>query len=364
MRIAQVAPLWLEVPPHTYGGTEYVVSLLCEELVKRGHEVTLFATADSKTKARHIPIWPRGLFFDTNVWYTPAVFGLLYKNLLERQDEFDVIHDHCEYYTTPFSPFLEPPIITTLHNPLKEENAILYKKFPNVNYIAVSHDQRKSGPGVHIVDTVYHGIPVDKYTFSNTPKDYLLWLSNIQPDKGLGNAIEIAKMAGENLVIAGPIFPRNADYFEHRIKPLIDGEQIQFVGVADFKKKVRLLKGAKAFLFPIFDRQEPFGLVVIEAMACGTPVIAANTGAMPELIDDGVTGFLVESKEEAVQAIGKLETISRKRCRSHVEEKFSLSQMVDRYEELYKEVLTEKKSLPATYFVSSRKSKSAHVAQA
>lgn len=342
MRIAQVAPLWLETPPQTYGGTERIVSYLTEELIKRGHDVTLFATADSKTKAKLIPVWPRGLFADTNVEYPAAVFSLLYKELLERQDEFDIIHDHCEYQTSTYSQFIAPPIVTTLHNPFYEENTILYKKFPNVNYISISENQRRLGPGVNILKTIHHGIPPEKYLLSKKAGNYLVWLSNIAPDKGLADAIEIAKMAGEKLIISGTIFPRNADYFEYRIKPLIDGKQIQFVGMCDFKKKVKLLRNAKAFLFPIFKREEPFGLVVIEAMACGTPVIASSTGSMPEIIKDKETGFLVESKEEAVGAVQNIGSISRTACKEHVENNFSLKTMVDNYEALYEEILAKK----------------------
>jgi len=343
MRIAQVAPLWFEVPPQTYGGSTLIASLVTEELVKRGHEVTLFATADSKTKAKLIPIWPTGVYKDVGVWYTYAVFALLCKELLERQDEFDIIHDHWEYSTAPFSKFFRPPIVSTIHSPLTEENTIIYKKFPNVHYVAISDNQKKSAPGLHIAKRIYNGIDIARYRFNARPKDYLLWLSLIAPDKGLSDAIEIAKLAGEKLVIAGPIFPRSADYFEYRIKPLIDGKQIQFVGVADFKKKVRLLREAKGLLFPIFQRQEPFGLVVIEAMACGTPVIAARSGAMPELIKDGETGFLVDTKEEAVRALKNLHAISRQRCREHVVENFSMQTMVDNYEQLYKKILHQKK---------------------
>ena len=344
MRIAQVSSIWIETPPRAYGGSQRIVSLLTEELVKRGHEVTLFATADSKTKAKLVPIWPKGLDTDGDVGHPSAVFGLLSKELLERQGEFDIIHDHCEYNTAPFSKFFKPPIVTTLHNVFTKENMILYKKFPNINYVAISESQKKSAPGVNIVKTIYHGIPVEKYGFSARPKDYILWISDIAPDKGLAEAIEIAKMAGEKLIISGPIFPKNADYFEYRIKPLIDGKQIQFVGVSRFEKKIQLYRRAKVFLFPIFKRQEPFGLVVIEAMACGTPVIAARSGAMPELIIDGKTGFLVDTKEEAVQALKKIDTISRKYCRQHVEENFSLKTMVDSYEALYKEILAKNAS--------------------
>lgn len=341
MHIAQIAPPWIEVPPLSYGGTEFVISLLTEELLKRGHKVTLFATANSQTDAELVPIWPKGLFHDAKVKEPFAVFGLLYHELLKRHREFDLIHDHCEVTTVPLSTFLKPPIVSTLHLPFSEEKTMLLKKFFEVNYVTISLDQRRSAPGVHVVQTIYHGIPLERYTFNENPDDYILWLSNIVPDKGLAKAIEIAKLSGEKLIISGPIFPKNSSYFEYRIKPLIDGKQIQFVGTADFEKKVELLKNAKAFLFPIFTRKEPFGLVVIEAMACGTPVIAAPSGSMPELIDHGKTGFLVKSPEEAVKAIKEIGTISRMDCRTHVRRKFSYRRMVNNYERLYNKILNQ-----------------------
>lgn len=349
MRIAQLSPLWLEVPPRAYGGTEYVISLLTEELIKRGHEVTLFATADSHTSAKLVPIWPRGLFKDTAVSVPFAVQALLYRELLERQDEFDIIHDHCEIYTAPFSKFIKPPIVTTLHSIFSEENTILYKKSSNINYVAISRSQKKMGPGVRIVKTIHHGIPLERYEFNQKPNDYLLWLSNIAPDKGLAEAIQITKMAGEKLVVAGPIFSHNADYFEYRIKPLIDGKQIRYVGTADFPKKIELFKNAKAFLYPIFKRKEPFGLVVIEAMACGTPVITAREGgSMPELVEDGKTGFLVDSPEEAIRAIKKIRTVNRAYCREYVQKNFPLRKMVNSYERLYGKVLAESQNRQST----------------
>lgn len=344
MRIAQVTPLWLEVPPRTYGGTEYIISLLTEELIRKGHEVTLFATSDSQTKAKLVPVWPKGLFRDTNVADASAVCGLLYKELLDRQGDFDIIHDHGQSYGVPFSKFLKPPIVNTIHNIFTEEEIILYKKFPNINYVAISSNHKKSGHGVNIAKTIYHGIPIEKYKFNLKPKDYLLWLSNIAPDKGLAEAIEIAKMAGEKLIISGTIFPKNADYFEYRIKPLIDGKQVKFIGASNLKKKNELFKDAKAFLFPIFKRREPFGLVVIEAMACGTPVIAAASGAMPELIENRKTGFLVKNKEEALSALKRINSISREYCRQYIENNFSLRRMVNRYERLYKKILNQQKN--------------------
>ena len=284
MRIAQIAPLWIPVPPHNYGGTELVVSWLCDELVKKGHKVTLFATGDSKTKAQIISIWPQSLW-RAKLKNPHAVFSLMYQKLIDLQDQFDIIHDHCEFYTMPFSKFLKPPIVTTLHHPLTEEAITLYKKFPNINFVAVSKNQRKNGPGINIVKTIYHGLPLEKYPFEEKPSDYLLWLSRIGPDKGIAEAIDIAKLSGEKLIISGNILPQYADYFEFRIKPLIDGKQIQFVGASDFSKKIELFKNAKAFLFPV-KRPEPFGLVAIEAMACGTPVIAFQNGSLPELIEE------------------------------------------------------------------------------
>ncbi|MCD6550036.1 glycosyltransferase family 4 protein [bacterium] len=342
MRIAQVAPLWIPVPPYTYGGTELIVSWLTEELVKRGHQVTLFASGDSKTSARLVPIWHNSLW--RAHLHTPhAVYSLLYKKILEMQDEFDIIHDHCEFYTTHLSTLLKPPIVSTIHHPIYEEMIVLFKKFPKINYVTISKSQKKSAPGINAVKTIYHGLPIEKYEFNPKPKDYLLWLSKIAPEKGPAEAIEIAKAAGEKLIISGPILPGYGDYFDYRIKPLIDGKQIQFVGVADFQKKVELFKNAKAFIYPI-KRQEPFGLVVTEAMVCGTPVIAYNRGSMPELIKDKKTGFLVSSKEEAIEAVKNIDQIKRIDCRRHVVRKFNLKKMVNKYEALYYKILKNQKN--------------------
>ena len=341
MRIAQIAPLWISVPPQTYGGTELVVSWLSDELVRRGHDVTLFATGDSKTKAKLVPIWPKGLW-QANLKSPYAVFSLLYEKLISLQDQFDIIHDHCEFYTAAYSRFLKPPLVTTMHNPLTEETTILYKKFPNINFVSISKNQRKLGPGIHIVKTIYHGLPIEKYPFKENPGDYILWLSRIGPDKGIAEAIEIAKLTGEKLIISGNILPRYADYFQFRIKPLIDGKKIRFVGASNFSKKIELFKNAKAFLFPV-KRPEPFGLVLIEAMACGTPVIAFKNASVPELVEEGKTGFLVNNIEEACQAVKKINKIKRSDCRKHIEKNFTLKRMVNRYEKLYKKILKNEK---------------------
>jgi len=341
MRIAHISPLWIPVPPQTYGGTELVVSWLCDEQVRRGHDVTLFATEDSKTSARLVPIWPRSLW-RAHLKTPHAVFALMYEKVCSMQKEFDIIHDHCEFYTAPYSNFLKPKMVMTLHHPLNEESIILYKKFPKINFVAISRNQRKSGPGINIVRTIHHGLPLERYPANFTPKNYLLWLSKIAPEKGIAEAIDVARLTGEKLMISGNILPSYADYFNFRIKPLIDGKKIQFVGASDFEKKIELFRNAKAFIFPV-KRPEPFGLVVIEAMACGTPVIAFKVGSMPELIEDGKTGFLVSSVEEACQAVKKIGQIKREDCREHIKKNFNLKRMVNRYERLYKKILKNEK---------------------
>lgn len=344
MKIAQLAPLWIPVPPLTYGGTELIVHWLTEELVKRGHEVTLFASGDSKTSARLIPIWPRSLW-RAKPSSPHSVIGLMYEKFLSMQKEFDIIHDHCEFYTAPFSKFIKKPIVSTIHHPMYEEMIILFKKFPRINYVAISKNQKRTASGVNFVKIIRHGLPIENYQFSEKPQDYLLWLSKITPQKGLADAIEVAKKAGEKLIISGVVPKECEDYFDFRIRPLIDGVQIQFVGAANFEKKVELFKNAKAFIFPI-RRPEPFGLVVIEAMACGTPVIAYKAGSMPELIKDGKTGFLVSNQEEMIDALKKIPEINRWVCRQHVVKKFSLNKMVNKYEMLYNTILKKERRFP------------------
>ncbi len=341
MRIAQIAPLWIPIPPITYGGTEFVVSLLTEELVKRGHQVTLFASGDSKTSAKLVPVWPKSLW-RAKLRTPHAVYSLLANEVIKRQHDFDVIHDHCEFYTAAFSKFLKTPIVSTIHHPIYEEMTILFKKFPNINYVAISKNQRKTSPGLNFSKTIYNGIPLKKYPYGSHAKNYLLWLSKIMPEKGLKEAVEVAKKCGEKLLIAGVIPKEEEDYFDYRIKPLIDGEQIQFVGAANFEKKIELFKNAKAFLFPV-KRPEPFGLVAIEAMACGTPVITYKEGSMPELVKDGETGFLVKNQEEMAKAIQKINQIKRIACRRRVKQKFALEKMVNKYEALYNTIIKKEK---------------------
>lgn len=337
MRIAQVAPLWIPVPPYTYGGTELVISWLTEALIKQGHTVTLFATGDSKTSAKLVPIWPRSLW-RAKLATPHAVFALLYHELLKRKGEFDIVHDHCEFYTSAVSPYLSSPIVSTIHHPMYEEMTILFKKYPKINYVAISKHQRRTAPGVNFVNTIYHGLPLERYSFNDKPEDYFFWISKVTPAKGPAEAIEAARETGKKLILSGVIPPESQDFFDYRLAPLIDGKQIQFVGASDFSKKIEFFSKAKALLFPV-KRPEPFGLVVIEAMACGTPVIAYKEGAMSELIKDGKTGFLVNNKEEMIEAMKKIDQIKRLDCRRHVAQKFTLEKMVNKYEALYCKLL-------------------------
>jgi len=333
MKIAQFAPIWIPVPPRTYGGTEFVVSEVTDGLLARGHDVTLFASGDSTTKAKLISPWPVSLW-RAKLGSPHAVWSLHLSNLLEHQDEFDVIHNHCGFYIFPLAKYIKKPIITTLHRPLAPENYKVYTRFPDTYLVPISKDQMESAPKLRHVRLIYNGIPTERFPFNASPQDYLLWISKIIPEKGILEAIRTAKLAGKQLKIAGNIVgEENQRFFKYEIQPLIDGDQIQYVGEADFDTKIGLFRNAKALLCP-FTRREPFGLVMTEAMACGTPVIGFGNGAIPEIVEDGVTGFIVKSVEEMAEAVGRLGDIKRSACRQRVEDNFSVKRMIDEYEDL------------------------------
>ncbi len=342
MRIAQFAPIWVPVPPRSYGGTEFVVSELTEELTARGHEVTLFASGDSVTKARLVSPWPASLW-RARLNSPHAVWSLHMSNLLDRQDEFDIIHDHCTFYVAPFTPFLKPPVVSTLHRPLTPETHKVFGRFPKINYVPISRDQMSSAPDLHHAHMIHNGIPTERFRFNASPQGHLLWLSKIIPSKGVIQAIQAAKLADTRLIIAGNIVgEENERFFKYEVQPLIDGEQVKYVGEADFDAKVELFRNARALLCP-FTRREPFGLVMTEAMACGTPVIGFRNGAIPEVVEDGVTGYIVDSVEEMAAAVPKIPALSRAACRKRVEEHFSVKRMVDEYENLFKRIIAGKK---------------------
>jgi glycosyltransferase involved in cell wall biosynthesis len=303
--------------------------------------VTLFATADSVTKARLISPWPVSLW-RAKVTSPHAVWSLHLSNLLDTHEEFDIIHDHCTFYTAPFTRFLKPPVVSTLHRPLTPETHKVFGRYPKTHYVPISRDQQSSAELLAGTRYIYNGIPTERFPFNASPSDYLLWLSKITPEKGVVDAIKTAKMSGLRLIIAGNVVGEEGErFFKYEVSPLIDGERVEYVGQADFETKVKLYRGARALLCP-FHRREPFGLVMTEAMACGTPVIGYRVGSIPEIVEDGVTGFVVDGIEGAVEAVGKIPTIDRQACRRRVEEKFSTRRMVDDYESLFSRTISSR----------------------
>ncbi|HWQ59579.1 MAG TPA: glycosyltransferase family 4 protein [Candidatus Fimivivens sp.] len=345
LRIALLAPVEERVPPPKYGGTEVVVYNLAQHLTRMGHEVVLFATGDSVTDAALVPIFPepiRTLPISRN----PKVRQVLTITGIGRmlgylsQYEFDVVHNHIGWLFLPFVQTLRMPVVTTLHGSLgNPDESEIYRLFAGENYISISDKQRESGPsGMNYIANIYNGIEIPSFTFVPEPGRYLAFLARISHEKGALEAIRIAKASGERLVMAGKVDPADATYFEEQIKPLIDGEQIRFIGEIGHADKVKLLGHAKAILCPI-QWDEPFGLYFIEAMACGTPVIANRRGSVPEVIVDGVTGYIVDSVDEAVARVADIGDIDRPACRRHVEEHFSAEAMAAGYVAAYEAVL-------------------------
>ena len=339
MRIAQVSPLYESVPPKLYGGTERVVSYLTEELVNQGHEVTLFASGDSVTKARLIACSPESLRLDPNCIDQLAHHIVMIERVFGMAEEFDIIHFHIDYLHFPLSRRYDIPNVTTLHGRLDiPDLQPLYKVFSDMPIVSISDSQRKPLPWANWQGTVYHGLPKTLYTFQEKPGDYLAFVGRISPEKRVDRAIEIAKRAGLPLKIAAKVDKADEEYYKSEIEPLLDDPRVEFVGEIGDDEKNEFLGNARAFLFPI-DWPEPFGLVATEAMACGTPVIAWPEGALPEIIEDGVNGFLCTSIDEAVQAVKQVSEISRARCREVFEERFSASRMAHDYVEIYERML-------------------------
>ena len=350
LRIAQLAPLWENIPPFGYGGTERIVHSLTEGLVDRGFDVTLFACGTSKTKARLVSVYPRPLYKDNYPW-SGIMYPLLNINeAFKREKEFDIIHIHLnkasDYIALPLARIIKEKVVITLHFPYplshsekqhrRDRHAVL-QEFKDLNYISISNSQRKQGENLHWIGTVYNGIDLSKHTFNPKPADYFLWLGKFNPDKGTKEAIMVAKMAGIKLLLAGSIDTLESEdylYYETEIKPLIDNKQIEYVGEVGGKKKDRLLGRALALLNPI-QWNEPFGLVMTEAMATGTPVISLRNGSASEIIVDGQTGFLVDSLDEMAKKLPQVSQISRRRCRERVEDHFTKEKMVEGYLELY-----------------------------
>jgi len=340
MRIAQVSPLYESVPPRLYGGTERVVSYLTEELVRQGHDVTLFATGDSLTTARLRAVCDRSLRLKggANVGGLALHLYMLEK-VIQQADDFDIIHFHLDYL--PFSLIRrhDLPAVTTLHGRLDIADwHPLFREFDDMHLISVSNAQRTPMPWASWLETVHHGLPEDIYTASAVPGDYLAFLGRISPEKRVDRAIAIAKRVCMPLRIAAKVDAADREYFDCEIRPLLDDPIVEFIGEIGDEEKGEFLRGARALLFPI-DWPEPFGLVMIEAMACGTPVIAFRGGSVVEIIESGITGFVVDSIDEAVCATQRIRSIDRRVCRRVFERRFSAQRMCEDYLRAYKRVI-------------------------
>ncbi len=340
MRIAQVSTLWVSVPPRLYGGTERVVSWITEELVRLGHDVTLFASGDSQTSAKLEPMWPQALRLDDTVRDPMALHIAMLEQVRQRADEFDVLHFHLDYF--PFSVFSRQatPFITTMHGRLDlPEHQTVFNSFTSVPVISISESQRRPLPQARWLRTIHHGLPAGLLQPRAVKPGYLAVLGRICPEKAVDRAIRIAQLCKLPLKIAAKIDRADRDYFEREIRPMLSLPGVDYIGEIGDKDKSEFLSGAMALLMPI-DWPEPFGLVMIEAMACGTPVIAYGSGSVPEVIEHGLTGLIVDDETAAANAIdNQLPGLSRPKIRARFEARFTARRMAKDYLEVYRELM-------------------------
>jgi glycosyltransferase involved in cell wall biosynthesis len=342
MKIAQIAPLYESVPPRHYGGTERVVSYLTEELVSQGHEVTLFASGDSITSAKLVPCVSKALRLDSNCIDSLVHHIYLLETVFRVADEFDILHFHIDYMHFPLSRRNCFPQLTTLHGRLDIPDLVpLYKEFVDMPLVSISNSQRKPLPWVQWVGTVYHGLPEYLYRFHEKPGSYLAFLGRISPEKRPDIAIEISRRAGIPLKIAAKVDKADQDYYNQRIKPLLNDPLVEYIGEIDDRQKEEFLGKAYALLFPV-DWPEPFGLVMIEALACGTPIVAFGNGSVTEVMEEGHTGYVVHDVEAAVKAIEKIEKLDRHLCRQVFENRFSAAKMAEGYLAVYHKLLGQR----------------------
>ncbi len=338
MKIAQIAPLIERVPPLLYGGTERVVAFLTDELVRLGHDVTLFASGDSQTAARLISVWPRALRLEGDCRDALAPHVLMLEEVAKRADEFDILHFHISQFHFPLVRRLSVAHVTTLHGRLDFPELVpLYREFTDVPLVSISDAQRQPLPVAGWTRTIYHGLPSTLLPFHPGPGRYLAFLGRIAREKRVDRAIEIATACGLPLRIAAKVDPADREYFEREIRHLLDNPLVDFIGEIGEHQKGEFLGGASALLFPI-DWPEPFGLVMIEALACGVPVVAFRGGSVDEVIDHGVTGFVVDTLEEAIDATRKVHRLDRRCCRAVFEQRFSVRRMTHDYINLYQEL--------------------------
>ncbi len=335
MRIAMLAPISWRTPPRHYGPWEWVVSMLTEGLVKRGVEVTLYATGDSITGANLRSVAPRPWSEDEEL--EPKVWECLHiSNVFEEAASYQLIHNNFDFLPLSYSGLIQTPVVTTIHGFSSPRILPVYRKYNrSCHYVAISEADRS--PELDYAATVHHGIPVEKYPYYDTPDEYLLFFGRIHHDKGVYESIRLAKQVGMPLVIAGIIQDQN--YYNRYVAPYLDNDQVRYIGPVGSEGKGELLGKARALLHLInFD--EPFGLSVAESMACGTPVIAFKRGSMPELIRDGITGYLVENLDQACASVSRIDHLKRENCRRHVEDNFTIDLMVDRYIKVYEKIIT------------------------
>jgi glycosyltransferase involved in cell wall biosynthesis len=341
MRIAQIAPLIERVPPLLYGGTERVVSALTEELVSRGHDVTLFASGDSETGARLVPIAERALRLDPGVCDHYAHSMRELGAVFEHAAEFDLIHNHLDYFAWPFARLVRTPVVTTMHGRLDlPDLAAIARDYPEQPLVSISDSQRLPLPRANWAATVYNGLDLEPYRFYDQPGEYFAFIGRIAPEKNLEGAIAIARATGIPLKIAAKVDPVDEDYYQTDIKPLIDGRLIEYIGEIGEHEKADFLGPAYALLFAV-DWPEPFGLAMAEAMACGTPVLGLRRGSVPEVVEDGVTGFVRDTEDELAVAARCIPELDRRACRQRVEQRFSAAAMTDGYEAVYRDLVHE-----------------------
>lgn len=347
MKIAQIAPLVESVPPSLYGGTERVVSWLTEELVRQGHEVTLFASGDSRTAARLEPIVPRSLRLQGVRDSIPSNM-LMLNRVVACQKQFDVLHFHTDFFHHPLFRRLSHRTLSTLHGRQDLPHLPdLYRAFPDMPLVSISNHQRRPVPDVNWRGTVYHGMPRNLFRPGSGGGGYLAFLGRICAEKGILPAIEIARLAGLPLKVAAKVDPADREYFDQEVKPVLDASaHVTFIGEIDDTQKQQFLGEAAALLFPI-TWPEPFGLVVIESMACATPVIAFNSGSVPEIVEDGVTGFVVDTVEQAAAQVGRLDGLSHPLIRSRFEKRFSVEAMARAYVKIYEDLTAEESAAVA-----------------
>ena len=336
MRVAHIAPVATTIPPPKSGSVETMASLLTEGLVARGIDVTLFATGDSKTKAKLHAIYPHGYWHDENMWPWELYEMLNLAAAVERAHDFDLIHYEAAYYpmSLAFARLSPAPIVQTLHHSPSEAEVKLWSHYPEAPFVAISNEQARLLSGLNVIGTVLHGIDTDSFLFNDKPDDYLLFLGRFTDGKGVLQAIEIAKRVGMKMILAAAA----DDYYREKVAPLVDGRSILYYGEASFDEKVKLYGGARALVYPIQSR-EPFGLVLAEAMACGTPVAALDKGAVREVVDDGVTGVIYENLEQMANELPRVFDLDRRRVRERAVARFGAMRMVDEYIAIYRRIV-------------------------